>query len=182
MRKKLLSLLLSAAMVLSLFAAMPMTASAEGVVCEIVGGSTYTTLSSAIEAAPNGTTIRLLTDITHNSTIAVIGKSFTIDVNDHNLTVNTSGVDCVQVINGFTLTIVDTGSNETAGAFNVAVSGDNALVGLNAYGNHSRINVNVPATINATGEFCIGVMAQDGAVIEVSGNVSGTGRQYPKGD
>lgn len=175
MRKKSLSWLLVIAMVMTLFAAMPMTASAEGVVCEIVGGSTYATLDSAIVAAPNGTTIRLLTDITHSSMIDVRGKSFTIDVNDYMLTVNPIGTNCIQSADGFTLSIVDNGDNETAGAFNVTVSGENAMMGLLAQGNNSRITVNVPTTINATGTYCIGVMAEDGGVVTVSGNVLGTG-------
>ncbi|WP_312832016.1 S-layer homology domain-containing protein [Sedimentibacter saalensis] len=175
MRKKIISWFLTVAMMLSLFVAMPMTASAEEVVCEIVGGDTYASLDSAIVDAPNGTTIRLLTNITHSSMIDVSGKSFTIDVNDYTLTVNPSGTNCVQSADGFALSIVDNGVNETAGAFNVTVSGENSMMGLLAYGDSSRISVDVPTTINVTGPSCIGVMTEDGGIVTVSGNILGSG-------
>ncbi len=175
MRKKTLYCILIIAMVLSLFLAIPMTASATSAVCEIVGGSTYATLQSAIEAVPNGATIRLLTDITHSSMINVSGKSFTVDVNDYTLTVNPNNATCVYSADGFDISIVDNGISESSGAFNASASGGNSLVGLYAYGNGSSITVNVTATISVTGTNSYGVYAYNGGVVTVAGDISATG-------
>ena len=73
MRKKLLSLLLSVAMVLSLFATMPITANAQTGACEIIDtdGVTFVkdcdTLNDALSDVTAGQTIRLLNDIVYST-------------------------------------------------------------------------------------------------------------------
>ncbi|MDO5853984.1 MAG: hypothetical protein Q4Q62_08140 [Thermoplasmata archaeon] len=57
--------------------------SAEDVlVAEVVGGSQYATLAEAVEAAPEGATVRLIADDASVSSIT-IGKSLTLDGQDH---------------------------------------------------------------------------------------------------
>lgn len=101
MRRKLLSCLLVVSMVLSLITALPITANAEDNNCLIVEtNNEYATLQDALAARTDGQTIKLLSDITHNSAIQVDSAALDlkIDLNGKTLTVNASG-SCISAYN-----------------------------------------------------------------------------------
>ncbi len=81
--KKVLSVLLSLMMVLSMFSIVSF---AEGANVAEVGGTEYATLAEAIDAANNGDTINLLADIALTGT-QEIHKSLTINGNNKTITV-----------------------------------------------------------------------------------------------
>lgn len=197
MGKKLLSWILSLAMVLSLCTAMPLTANAEVLpVCEI-GSVQYTDLGTALLSAPvdEKTTIILLRDISYTNSIIADERTITIDLNGQNL--NVSGVDghALQAVNNGALNIFDVG--EDGGSFNVTSSGEfrscayassggdinitgtltalfpggmgyQEIIAANAYGTGSTITLNG----NASGYYA-GAVAQNGASVTVVGNVEG---------
>ena len=77
MKRKILTLLLALAMVLTM---LPMTAlAAEGDVAE-VNGQGYSTLQSAIDAANSGDTVKLIANVVQNTQLS-IDKDITLDLN-----------------------------------------------------------------------------------------------------
>ncbi len=172
MQKKILAWFLTLAMVLSITTALPLTAGATIAVCQIVGGSTYATLDSALDAVEGGQTIQLLTDITHNSTISVSGKSITIDVNDHILTVDTIDQNCIYVLPGYSLYIIDNGASELNGAFLANSNGSYGAV--EAYG-AGQLLVEVPAAISSAGDGIAGIYARGGREVYFNGDITVTG-------
>ena len=77
MKRKILTLLLALAMVLTM---LPMTAlAAEGNVAE-VNGQGYSTLQSAIDAANSGDTVKLIANVVQNTQLS-IDKDITLDLN-----------------------------------------------------------------------------------------------------
>ena len=105
--RKIVSALLTLAMVFSLFAAMPLTAQADTPpgpqdVCVIVNGGGvgvnvgYANLADALAAAPNiwtgaanPTVIRLLGNVTHSNPVHIDGKIITFDLNGYDLIIRT---------------------------------------------------------------------------------------------
>lgn len=177
MRKKSLSWVLVIAIVLSLFTALPITANAQppDYNCIIVQTNVeYASLDLALAAVTTGQTIKLLSDITHNSTILIGSTNFNlnIDLNGHTLTVNASGIGCIFANNSAYITISDSLGggelvlNSTAGS---AVRAD-AL---------ATVSVNAPLTINATGQHGIytygGSVTVNDAEIYATGDVFNTG-------
>jgi len=73
--------------ILFFFAIFFASLTATGQVCQI-GTTTYTTLDAALAAVQNGQTIKLLTDITYNNEIDIIGKTVTFDLNGKALNVS----------------------------------------------------------------------------------------------
>jgi hypothetical protein len=196
-RKKLLSWVLSVVMLLSLVAALPMTASADpppSPVCKI-GSTEYLSLSDALAAFADGQTIQLLKDITHNNSIIADNKVLSIDLNGYNLTVENVAGHALQAKNNGTLNIKDiyvkgglvtvNSSGEwkhcvdavSGGKVNIegnlkalfpgGISYQN-IIGTYASGLGSEVNV----TGNVFGHMA-GIYAQNGAVIRVLGDVSG---------
>ena len=102
MKRKILTLLLALAMVLTM---LPMTAlAAEGNVAE-VNGKGYSTLQDAIDAAQNGGTVKLLENVTESVTIPA-GATVTLNLDGHKLT----NVNDHTIINNGTLTITGNGT------------------------------------------------------------------------
>ena len=56
-----------------------------GIVAQIVGGSSFTTLKDAIETAQDGQTVQLLQSVPLPSQIVVSGKSITLDLNNYTI-------------------------------------------------------------------------------------------------
>ena len=156
--KKLFSVLLALLMMAGVIAVAPVTASAAGNVCEIVGGGAYATLEAAIDAVENGQTVRLLTDITLDDNFYVYRKrTFTIDTNNKTLD-----------FDGNNLTIYNYESN-------VTINGCAKLVNLGAvivwgnlirYGPLYKTVFNGDLTINW--QFYVEGYAQ----VQVNGNVT----------
>ena len=84
---KILSLLLTLVLVLGLIPGMSLTAYADSNVASVTVGSTtaeYSTLSDALSAWTDGSTLTLLADVTTNSTINVSGTK-TLDLNGYGI-------------------------------------------------------------------------------------------------
>ncbi len=176
MRKKALSWLLSFSMVLSLLTAIPITANAQPPEfnCQIVEtGIEYSNLDAALTAALDGQTIQLLTDIVYGSILQTNLKGFTLDVNDHVLTVN-SGFDTCVYTQGYDINIIDNGPIDGVGAFYASSTGT-GIMGLGASGYGTEINIEVPASIIVPGDSCKGIYAIEGAAIYLNGDVTATG-------
>lgn len=88
---------------------MVSTASASDV-CAI-GAVSFATLSEALAVAQDGQTIRLLTNIVHNESIVINGKSLTFDVGSYELYVSTVWQSAIQVSDG-NLWLDDSGGGE----------------------------------------------------------------------
>lgn len=182
MRKKMLSWILTLTMVLSLFTALPITANAQTGVCEIIDtdGVTFVkdcdTLDEALTDVANGQTLRLLTDVPYAETLYAIGKSFSIDVNGFNLTVNPVNKNCVLVGDTQDLNIYD---SRTGGSLTVTASGGDNLAGLYATGTDSAISIAVPSTITVNSDNGIGVRADDLDRIDLTSatTITATGSQ-----
>lgn len=105
MKKRILSLLLVCVMLVSL---LPMSVFAADSVAQIVDGESYTKLSDALSAAPDGSTVKLLSDVTESG-CSLNGypneKAVTLDLNGFTFT--SSSGDALQVFTGNTLTLKD---------------------------------------------------------------------------
>lgn len=183
MRKKMLSWILTVAMVLSLFTALPITANAQTGVCEIIDtdGVTFVkdcdTLDEALTDVADGQTIRLLEDASYSAnTLQAISKSFKIDVNSYNLTVNPINKACIWVGMAQNLEIYD---SRTGGSLTVTASGGDDLTGLYALDTGSTILITVPSTITVNGARGIGVRADDLDRIDLTSatTITATGSQ-----
>ena len=141
MKRKILSILLTLAMMLTL---LPVTAMAEGDSARI-GDVGYQTLAAAIDAAKSGEEIVLMQDVTESVTIPA-AKEITLNLSNHTITnagtgnVTLSVAGTAKVING---TIIG-----GAGNYNIAV-GTKATPGGNL-----RMN-NVTATAGNSGSSMI---------------------------
>lgn len=197
MSKKSISWVLAIAMVLSLFASLPITvyAQPEEYICEI-GEAKYETLDDALIEVQDRETIRLLAGFTHSNSIIADNKVLSIDLNGYDLTVENVAGHALEAKNEGILNITD---DDGSGVLTVNSSGEfkhcvNAVSGgtVNIKGN---LTASIPAgamsyqniigayadgpgsTINlvggATGHMA-GIYAQNGAVITVTGNVSGS--------
>ncbi|WP_312281506.1 InlB B-repeat-containing protein, partial [Oscillibacter sp.] len=126
MKKRLLSILLSVCMVLTLLLGFTQPAMAAGEVTLLVNtsaaddshargtGANYKTLAGAVAKAVSGDTIKFETDCVVDATVMIEGTTLTLDLNDKLIT---CGVDnsyytnyLISVGNGGTLTVTDTGS------------------------------------------------------------------------
>lgn len=132
----------------------------------------YPTLADALTAVQDGQTIKLLQDVTHNSTIIVSGKTFTIDVNDFTLTVNTTNQDCIRALEGYSLYIVDNGTSDANGAFIANASG--SYSGIEGYG-VGQILIEVPSALSVTGDNTQGIWAYGPREVFLNGDITVTG-------
>lgn len=107
--KRLISLLLTLAMVLGLMSGLTVTAWAD-VYEASVGDTQYTSLSEALNAWTDGSTLTLLRDVTTANTITVESGNKMLDLNDHGIRM-TSSKPVIRVSAGASLTITDD-SNE----------------------------------------------------------------------
>lgn len=116
MKKRLLALLLTAALILTLF---PVTAAAEGPTVLEVGGGTYalseTGLSAAIASASDGDTIKFTASGTITLTDdIVINKSVTLDLNGQTVGLNSpSTFDYLSIPYGYSVTVTGPGTITT---------------------------------------------------------------------
>lgn len=173
MRKKVLSWILTVALVLSLFTALPFTAHASDYECQNVQTSTYyDTLDQALIDVADGQTIKLLKDVTYEAMIGAYTKSFTLNVNGWSLSVTAANATCLYAGNGYDLTITD---GAGGGSVALSASGGSGLAGLYANGYGSEININVPASVNVTGDSSYGVYAITGGIVTITGDITVTG-------
>lgn len=198
MRKKVMSWVLTVAMLLSTLSALPFTAAADpdpSFVCQ-VGETQYETLDEGLMAAAGGGTVVLLNDIARYTPIIVTGVSITIDLNGWNLEISETETNALEVYAGGVLNIIDVDGGEGAltvessgankacafvssggkitatGTFTASYpgSGDNqGIIALCADGFGSSITL----TGNATG-YTAGAYATNNSEITVTGDVSGS--------
>ena len=102
--RKLLSFLLTLAMVVGLMPGMSLTAKADGNVAT-VGGTEYATLSEALNAWNDNTTLTLLSDVTTSSTVSVSGTK-TLDLNGYGIRMTGTG-SVINVTTSGNLTLQD---------------------------------------------------------------------------
>lgn len=155
-------------------------------VCEIDGGAQYESLDDALNAAADGDTIRLLSDINRNTTgIIIDGKDIIFDLNGHALNVVTTANEGLCVINAVVdIAVGSTGTFDVTGSnYGVYVDGAGAsatVTGAHSTGTNSRgayacngAVLNVRGDVTATGENSIGASALNGSNITVAGDVEG---------
>ena len=136
-------------------------------VAQIVSTSVkYTSLTDALAAVPDGGTIKLLADISYNAQIAASGKSFTLQLDGHTLSVAVSlNSDAAMKALGGTSAIHVTGG----GVLAVRNSAANGIgLWINSPGNLISIDPGTAVTMEA-GD--VGVYAQQGTV-NFSGNIT----------
>ena len=121
--KKLLSIILSLALVFALVPSLVFTASADdSVVANLSKGIEYTTLKSAVSAASDGDELKLLADITTGTGEKEGGaqKSFSLDMDGHTIVVPGSRFLSVDI--GKTVTFANGNILfDVAGSFNMAI-------------------------------------------------------------
>ncbi len=158
-------------------------------VCEIVGGAQYETLDAAVAAVPpdTPTTIRLLTNIDRNSTLAINGsKKITLDLNSYNLNITVAAGAALEVSFGGSLTTAGAGTMNLSGVLygidanhggqaditgSVIATGDTVHHSNGAGVNACDSSTSVTVHGNVTGDMG-GVIAYSGAQIHVIGNVT----------
>ncbi len=95
-------------------------------VASIISGDTtmkYSTLAEAVDAWTVGSTLRLLADVTTDSTVTVPSGAYTLDLNGHTLKAASSGYSVVTVGSDSVLTIDD--SAESGGKITGGSVGEN---------------------------------------------------------
>lgn len=166
--KKLLSIILTACMVFALLPAPFRAAAAEVNVCEIEGIQ-YTSLNTAILAAPGGSVITMLAGYMETAPVTIDGKAITLNLNGKTVDINTAGTATA-------LTVIKGGSLELSGSGELNVSGTPSGVyvsGTDGSGNKSKATV---TNASSAGNSGIAVHAGDSGIITVTGNVSATGK------
>jgi len=158
--RKLLSTLLALAMAISLFAAMPLTASA----ATTHTASNAAELGTALASAESGDTIKLLADVTYPSTIIIdSAKTITFDLNGKTLSA-TSGVYAEY---GGKILL----ANPANGQFNVS--------GKSEVGSHTVCSVGARIEVTSISTSVNGIDAvyasSTGSVIVVYGNITHIG-------
>ena len=156
MKKKLLSILLVFCMILGMMpAAFAEDDTASGSAAKI-GDKEYETLAAAIDAANDGDTITLLTDVTEDITIPA-GKALSLDLSGKVLTIPS---DCGLDVLG-KLTVADTDSNNsgkiTSSHTPVCIEGSQASFTL------------ASGTVESTADY--GIYAKDGAAAIINGGL-----------
>lgn len=173
--KKILSLVLTLCMVLSLLPSMAFAAD-DNVAINETTKVEYPDLLSAVRAANTGETIKLLKETTEHSSVQVnTAKSITLDLNGKTVNFTTTGDNLVVIFTGATLTITDTSSSHEGKITNTATN-KKPTVSIGAGGkvilkNGEIINANTDTTVGA-------VQLNGSAVFEMEGGkVTATGKQ-----
>lgn len=143
------------------------------VVATIGNTNGYLTLKEAVAAAQNGDTVKLVSDITTNTTIAVTGdKAITIDFGTYTLT-GASGVQVLHVggTANVTLTATTGGINGGSGGNNVAIiAKENATINITS-GNYT-----VGGDANGSGNSTVYVVGN--GKVNISGGTFSSEKTY----
>lgn len=143
------------------------------VVATIGNTNGYLTLKKAVAAAQNGDTVKLVSDITTNTTIAVTGdKAITIDFGTYTLT-GASGVQVLHVggTANVTLTATTGGINGGSGGNNVAIiAKENATINITS-GNYT-----VGGDANGSGNSTVYVVGN--GKVNISGGTFSSEKTY----
>ena len=138
-----------------------------------INGKNYLTLQEAVAAAQNGDTVKLVSDITTNTTIAVTGdKAITIDFGTYTLT-GASGVQVLHVggTANVTLTATTGGINGGSGGNNVAIiAKENATINITS-GNYT-----VGGDANGSGNSTVYVVGN--GKVNISGGTFSSEKTY----
>lgn len=160
---RLLSILLTILLVLTLFPATALADEPNEILCEVVDGGQYETLSEALNEVPDGGTIRLLQNILCGEPVIITGKDITFDLNGNQFTIDTSHItdsEALRVVN-CTVGLLPSGGSQ------FTVKG--ALYGV--FADH-----NASVTVQyaeATGAGGTGAYAQNGGTVTVLGDAKG---------
>ena len=132
-------------------------------VCEIVGGSQYTSITDAIAAVPSGgtATIRLIKNINHVGLVDINGKNITLDLDGKNLNVENTSERALSVRNSGQIKL----KKPTDGEFNVTGIKFGAWI---QEGIAEITNVTATGNIDNDGVYCQGANAE----VTVFGNVT----------
>lgn len=146
---------------------------APAVVATIGDTNGYLTLKDAVATAQDGDTVKLVSDITTNTTIAVTGdKAITIDFGTYTLT-GTSGVQVLHVggTANVTLTATTGGINGGSGGNNVAIiAKENATINITS-GNYT-----VGGDANGSGNSTVYVVGN--GKVNISGGTFSSEKTY----
>ncbi|MCQ2483513.1 MAG: DUF4214 domain-containing protein, partial [Clostridia bacterium] len=160
MKKKILSLLLTMSMVVSLLSTAVMAGGSPVRIVET--GTSYGNVQTAVDNAENGQTIQLNTVCTENVVIPT-GKTVAINLNGNVL--NGTGEDSVITIeSGANLTLDDTSTEKTG-----KVTGGSATKGGGVYNNGTFTMSGGTITGNAATSYGGGVYVFDGSKFTMSG-------------
>ncbi len=163
-------------------------------VCEIVGGAKYDTLDAAIADVPadTPTTIRLLANIDRSSTLTLSGsKKITLDLNGHNLNIDTTSGAALEMKQSATLVTTGTGALNASGFVygiyavegtavnitgNVSATGGYSEQWGSATGIYAYESAGFPVAVTVNGDVrgYIGVVVTSGAEATVNGGITGT--------
>jgi len=114
MKRRLISVLLSIALSVSLLGAVTVSAgAADGDVCRIDAAG-YATLGAALTAVTEGKTIVLLADVAYGDQIVSSTRAFTIDLAGFDLSVTSAQFYCLASIGGKQLAITNSGETESS--------------------------------------------------------------------
>ena len=174
--KKVLTYFMSAAMVLTSMAIPAFADESTSGKAAKIGRTEYATLTEAVDAAQEGDTIEILSDVTESIEIAA-DKNITIDLNGKTLT-NTDGKHTIE--NNGTLTINDSSNDKTGTVDNVIhargalVNHEGAVATLNGGKFHRSLEAgNSPDNNGGNSWYTIlnqGTMTiNDGATVENGG-------------
>ncbi|MEE0956467.1 MAG: hypothetical protein UH734_00110 [Ruminococcus sp.] len=160
--KRPVSIILSILMVVSMFVAVPVTASAADYVAQI-GGTGYETLEAAFAAAQDGDTIVVVNEITNLSQITIpAGKNITLDLGNQKVS---GQAGLFKVPAGTSLT-VQNGTLES-----VAADNKYAIYVASKDENGGTFVLGEDATIKTTGTDSGAVRGYAGADITINGTV-----------
>ena len=152
-----------------------------GGVCQI-GATQYDSLDGALAVVDNGETIILLENITDSDGLVISsGKSFTIDLNSHDLDVTNPSADLgkgVEVTSGSEVVLTGSGSFNASGEW-YGVYADNATVTVSSAASSmgTAVFANNSANVTVTGDAegaGAGIYARNSSIITVNGDVGST--------
>lgn len=129
----------------------------------MIGSTEYETLGEALTAVTNNQTIKLLTDITHNSTIASdsAGFNLNLNLNGYTLTVNAPG-SCL-FANGANINVFSSVESSKI----IANTTQDGSIALRAE-SYGTIVVNAPLTINALSSNSKGIRTYAAGTVTVT--------------
>ena len=171
---KITGILITLVMLATMLGAFTLSASAaDPVPVARVGDVEYTDFATALSNWVDGTTLTLLDDVSYDTTIEVLDKTVTLDLNGHTLDMST--VNSAIMIGDYdsptgVLTIQDSGINGTLkGKINTVVVG--GVLYLNSGNLTGRIFVHTVGTANITGGSITGSYIDSEGTLNITGGV-----------